>query len=215
MGFTAVAASVLCAQLSLGWTHIVISEPSPKAWFRRLPTIKMWKKVAGPTALFAVAEQLSVMLPLYLAISLGLTRDPNDIANLPDRQQKAIVAKSIGIFALGLILAFLVVIPANVTLTRVQASLLNDAEETIVPFDRSFGGKVIPEIVGGTGMVSILDAWKTFDWAARIRLIKTYVKVFLMQIAVTTLFTVVFITQLFMIGGKNMHKIIVPADGQN
>jgi len=213
IGFTTVIAYVLCAQLSLGWTLIVISEPSPKSWFRRLPTLKMWKKIAGPTALYAVAEQSAVMLPLYLSMNCGLMQNPNEVANMPDREARAMAGKSIGIFILGLVLMCFVVIPANVILTRVQASLIQDAEETIVPFDRSFGGKVVPEIVGGTGMIGILDAWKTFNWSARIRLIKTYLKVVALQIGATLFFTVLFICQILMVGGFN--KIIVPADGKN
>jgi len=213
MGFTAVLAMVLCAQLTLGWTHIVISEASPKPWYRRVPTLKMWKKVAVPTAFYAICEQVAVMLPLYLAISIGLTQDPNEVANLPDRKQKALIIKSLGIFVLGLVLAFLVVIPANVALTRLQASLLQDSDETIVPFDRSFGGKVVPEIVGGSGMIGMLDAWKTFEWASRMRLVKAYIKVFFMQMAVTFFFAMLFVMQILMIGG--VHKIIVPADGKN
>jgi len=206
-------ATVLCATLSLAWTHIVISEPSPKTWFRRLPALRMWKKVAAPTAVLAIAEQLSVYLPIYLAIVTGITdQKPEDVANMTGGQRTAMAFQGIGIFIFGLVLAFLIVIPANVTLTRVQASLLSDAEETIVPFDRSFGGKVIPEIVGGTGVIGMLDAWKTFDWASRIRLIKTYVKVFAMQFAVTILFALVLVAQIFMIVGRDWSKLI-PEDG--
>lgn len=128
------------------------------------------------------------------------------------KQQTAMSFKAIAILLLGLVLAFLVVIPANVTLTRVQASLLVDTEETIVPFDRSFGGKVVPEIVGGSGMIGMLDAWTSFDWAARTRLIKTYLKVIGMQIAVTFLFTMCLVSQLFIIAGKDWSKL-VPEDG--
>merc|ERR1711977_201986 len=111
--------------------------------------------------------------------------------------------KAIAILLFGVVLTFLVVIPANVTLTRVQASLLVDTEETIVPFDRIFGG---------TGMIGMLDAWKTFDWAARIRLVKTYLKVIAMQIGVTFLFTMCIVSQLFIIAGKDWSKLI-PEDG--
>jgi hypothetical protein len=173
----------------------------------------MWKKVAAPTAVLAIAEQLSVYLPIYLAIVTGITdQKPEDVANMTGGQRTAMAFQGIGIFIFGLVLAFLIVIPANVTLTRVQASLLSDAEETIVPFDRSFGGKVIPEIVGGTGVIGMLDAWKTFDWASRIRLIKTYVKVFAMQFAVTILFALVLVAQIFMIVGRDWSKLI-PEDG--
>merc|ERR1712058_176813 len=190
-GFANIVALILCAQLSLTWTHIVISQPSPKTWFRRLAPLKMWKKVAIPTAIFALAEQVAVYIPIYMSILAGLV----------DKDAQQIV-----------VLTFLVVIPANVTLTRVQASLLVDTEETIVPFDRSFGGKVVPEIVGGTGMIGMLDAWKTFDWAARIRLVKTYLKVIAMQIGVTFLFTMCIVSQLFIIAGKDWSKLI-PEDG--
>ncbi|KAE8442201.1 hypothetical protein EG329_003730 [Mollisiaceae sp. DMI_Dod_QoI] len=206
-------ATVLCATLSLAWTHIVISEPSPKTWFRRLPPMKMWKKVAAPTAVLAVAEQLSIFLPIYLAVVTGLTDNkPEDLANMTGGKKTAMAFGGFGIFVFGLVLAFLIVIPAKVTLTRVQASLLSDTEETIVPFDRSFGGKVIPEIVGGSGAIGMLDAWKSFDWASRIRLVKAYMKLFAIQIAVTILFSLCLIAQLFIILGKDWSKLI-PEDG--
>jgi len=214
-GFANIIALVLCAQLSLTWTHIVISEPSPKTWFRRLAPVKMWKKVAIPTAIFALAEQVAVYIPIYMSVLAGLVdKDAKQIADLTPGQKTAMTFKAFGILVFGLLLTFLIVIPANVTLTRVQASLLVDTEETIVPFDRSFGGKVIPEIVGGTGMIGMLDAWKTFDWAARVRLVKTYLKVLGMQMAVSFLFTMVLVSQLFIIAGRDWSKLI-PEDGGN
>lgn len=213
-GLLAVGATVLCAQLSLTWTHIVISQPSPKTWFRRVAPMKMWKKVAVPTAVFALAEQLAVWIPIYMAKLAGLVDNtPDKVANMTPHQKTIMSLMGFGIAIFGLLLSFLVVIPANVTLTRVQASLLNDAEETIVPFDRSFGGKVIPEIVGGSGVIGMLDAWKTFDWASRIRLIKAYVKVVAMQLAVTVLFSICIVAQLFIIVGKDWSKL-VPEDGK-
>ncbi|KAL2060805.1 hypothetical protein VTL71DRAFT_8857 [Oculimacula yallundae] len=211
--FANLVAVVVCAQLSLTWTHIVISQPSPKTWFRRLAPMKMWKKVAVPTAIFALAEQIAVYVPIYMSIFAGLgDKDARQIADLTPGQKAAMTLKAFGILAFGLVLTFLIVIPANVTLTRVQASLLVDTEETIVPFDRSFGGKVVPEIVGGSGMIGMLDAWKTFDWAARMRLIKTYLKVLGMQMAVSFLFTMFLVSQLFIIAGSDWSKL-VPEDG--
>lgn len=210
-----IVGAVACAQLSVAWTHIVISEPSPKTWFRRLPSKASWKKVAGPTAVLAVAEQLSVSVPLLLLVASGVAdKTPDDLAKMTPHQHTIMSLKAFGIAALGLVMSLVLVVPANVVLTRVQASILPDTEETIVPFDRSFGGKVIPEIVGGSGVIGMLDAWKTFDWAARIRVIKAYVKVALMQLAVTCLFTFVFVAELFMIVGKDWSKL-VPEDGKD
>lgn len=201
-------AIVACAQLSLAWTHIVISEPSPKRWFKRLPPAKTWRVVALPTAMLALAEQASVFIPVSIAIATGMTDNP---ANLTPHEKSILGVKVAGLTVLGLVLAFLLIIPANVTLTRVQASILPDSDETIVPFDRSFGGKVVPEIVGGRG-VSIRDAWATFDWASRVRLVKAYAKVLAMQTAITALFAVCIAVQLLAIVGKDFSKLI-PADG--
>jgi len=209
-GTAPVFATVLLANFSLAWTHIVISDPSPKPWYRRLPAARVWKKIAGPTAVLAIAEQLAIIIPEVVAIHSGLAKiDPNSAKDLSGAEKQIITLKAFGIFALCAVLGLVLVVPANVTLTRVQASLLADDQESIVPFDRSFGGKVIPEIVGGTGVVGLLDAWKTFDWNARVRLIKAYVKVFAMQMALTILFIGVAIAELILVVGKSdIDKVI-------
>jgi hypothetical protein len=213
----AVLTSVACAQLSLAWTHIVISDPSPMKWFRRVPRgLKIWKKVAAPTAILAVAEQLAIVLPMYLAMIYGIDlKDPESGANLAGAEKKLALVKMASVAGLAMVLGVLLVIPANVTLTRVQASLLDDSEETIVPFDRSFGGKVEPEIVGGSGVLGMLDAWKTFDWNARVRLVKAYLKVWAMQLVLTLFFTICGIAELFIIVGKDWSKLVPqdPKDG--
>jgi hypothetical protein len=212
-----VLSAVLLANLILAWTHIVISDPSPKRWYQRLPASRVWKKVAGPTAILAIAEQLTVLLPVALAKVYGLDMDPKTAANLSGAEKHKAAWKGFSVFILCIVMGFLLVIPANVALTRVQASLLEDDQETIVPFDRSFGGKVIPEIVGGSGVIGILDAWKTFDWNARVRLVKAYVKVFAMQMALTMLFMGVVVAQLFIIIGKSDLKKIIndPKNGDD
>jgi len=204
-------AAVMCANLSLAWTCIVISEPSPKPWFRRLPTMKVWKKVAAPTAVLAVAEQLSIFIPYYIAVVSNLIdHTPENMARYTNGQKTGMAFQGLGLALLGMVLSLVLVVPANVVLTRVQASLLSDAEETIVPFDRSFGGKVVPEIVGGAGVIGMLDAWKTFDFQSRIRLIKAYVKVFVLQLVVSLVFVATLVLQFVLLAGNATE---VPADG--
>jgi hypothetical protein len=203
---------VACTPLSLAWTHIVISEPSPKPWFRRIPSMKMCKKVVGPTAVLALAEQVTVFVPFYIGLISGMDKTLEEMKNLTPHAARMLVLEILGLGALGLALSLVIIIPASVVLTRVQASLLPDSEETIVPFDRSFGGKVEPAIVGGSGVIGMLDAWKTFDWSARVRLVKAYVKVFAMQFATSFLFDIVFLLQLLIIVGKEFSKLI-PEDG--
>jgi hypothetical protein len=213
-GTGAVLVTIALANFSMAWTHIVISEPSPKPWYRRIPAARLWKKVAGPTAVLAIAEQLTILLPATLSILYGL-HDVRDEARNMNKQQVSMAGlKALSVAALGLILAFFLVLPANVTLSRVQASMLDDSEETIVPFDRSFGGKVVPEIIGGTGVIGLLDAWKTFDWNSRVCLVKAYVKVFAMQVAVSILFFVVMLGEVFLIVGTDFGRLL-PENGKD
>jgi hypothetical protein len=209
-----IVATVIFAQLSLAWTHIVISDPNPQPWYRRVPSIKTWKKVAGPTAIVSVAEQAAIVLPAYLAATYEFVGNPDDFANTTNAERRIMALKGLSVVALSIVLAVLIVIPANVSLIRVQASLLPDDVESIVPFDRSFGGKVIPEIVGGSGVIGMLDAWKTFDWNARVRLVKAYAKVFAMQFALGILFFVTISAQILLIVGKDFKKIF-PDNGKD
>lgn len=210
-----IIASVICAHLYLGWTHIVISDPNPKPWYRRIPSIKMWKKVAGPTAILAVAQQAAIALPMHLAATFNFIGKPDDFVNTTNGQRWIMVLEIFLVLALSLALALLVVIPAAVVLIRVQASLLPDELESIVPFDRSFGGKVNPEIVGGNGVIGMLDAWKTFDWNSRVRLVKAYAKVLSMQFALSVLFCLTLGVEIVLIVGKDLKKVFPPKDGEN
>jgi len=199
-----VASSVLLANLSLGWTHIVITERSNKYWFQRIPTFTLWKKVAVPTMIMAVVEQLILIVPTYLG-AVWLLDQPSHTLVLEDEY---FGQKIVFIALLTFATTLLVGIPAQVTLTRVQASLLQEDQETIVPFDRSFGGKVVPELAGGSGMITLLQAWKTFDVRSRIRLVKLYCKVFLLQSAVTVCYTVATIGFLYAKMGPELTDAI-------
>jgi hypothetical protein len=46
----------------------------------------------------------------------------------------------------------------------------------------------VSEEQGGTGRLGLLDAWRSFDWAARGRLVKLYAKIFILQVALVALF---------------------------
>ncbi|KAI9837931.1 MAG: hypothetical protein M1838_004709 [Thelocarpon superellum] len=193
------AATVLVAPLMMIWTHVVISKPSSKAWFRRLPSRLAVIKVLPATTLFALAEQVALGLPERLHYRLGLNRVPLDLTTMSaaEAHQAAgvVTAKALAVFAACLFSFVMILIPAGVTLTRVQASLLPDSEETIVPIDRTFNGAVTPELVGGTGKLAILSAWRTFDWAARIRLMKLYAKILIIQLTLAIIFLTIIATE--------------------
>ena len=85
--------------------------------------------------------------------------------------------------------------------------MLPEEDESIVPFDRTFAGKVKPEILGGSGAVSMLNAWKTFDRSARIRLMKLYLKVFLVSVFTTVMFIMVLVGEVRLIMGDEFKGL--------
>lgn len=95
--------------------------------------------------------------------------------------------EALGIYALNLLLLLLLVVPATIVLVRVQASSLPANDEAIVPFDQTFGGKVDSTSVDGHNQLAMLDAWRSFGWPSRIRLLKTYAKYFVLQITLELL----------------------------
>ncbi|KAI4118080.1 MAG: hypothetical protein LQ345_001806 [Seirophora villosa] len=200
----AVATAVILCRLQMLWNHVVISAPSEKKWYRCFPTIEQGKKIILPTAVWAIAEQATIYVPITLFYAFNLdayAQNPQNFGNLSEMQQKSIMLASLAVMMSGLVTAALITVPASVTLNRVQASLLSEEHDTIVPFDRTFGGRVQPAVVGGTCAVSMLDAWKTFDWAARLRLIGLYAKIFAIQISTCIFFVALAVFEVRMING--------------
>lgn len=144
----------------------------------------------------------------------GLNRYAEDPSHFKDVDSNVRASDMTSFFICGLaglFIVFAIVFPAEVTLTRVQASMLSEEDEAIVPFDRTFGGRVQPMVTGGSGRVGMLDAWRTFDWAARIRLVKLYVKIFAIQVATVFMFIAVIVGELRLILGDDLHKAVKSA----
>ena len=172
-----VMATITLARFSTAWVHIVISEPSPKPWYRRVPNLQSWKNVWAPSAVVDITTRVAFALPALCAIGLGLNPD-----GIEGQHPGMVAFKVLVCVLLGLMAVVALVIPSTVALVRVQASMLPEEDESIVPFDRTFGGKVVPEILGGSGAIGFLDAWRTFDMAARARIIKLFFKFIAVEI---------------------------------
>ena len=203
-----IVVSVALARLYMTWTHIIISNPSEKRWYRRIASRKATRNIMIPTAVFAIA-QLALYLPVFmLSMASDMWESPSSYGFEVEHAQKfALFLVAMAAIAF-IVIIILVVIPADVTLKRVQASMLPEEDEAIVPFDRTFGGKVVPRILEGSGAVSMFDAWKTFDRSARVRLLKLYAKIFLVQSVTTILFIMVVFGELMMIMGDDLRKAV-------
>ena len=195
---------IAVAQPYAAWTHIVISAPSPKYFWQRLPPFsRAFKATAVPIALYVLAAELATYLPRLLALLLNMNIwNPKEPNTLP-QYEKNDAWKGILVLLASLALQVFLVIPAQVVLTRVQASFLPEDIDTIVPFDRSFGGKVEPAIVGGKGYVNMIDAWKSFSRASWVRLVKLYVKIFFIVVALCFAWVAVLIPEYILIANNS------------
>jgi hypothetical protein len=205
-----ILADLVLARWEMTWIHVVISEPTPKKWWRRAPPLNTWVKIAPAVALRSVAGQISKILPVVVGMSFGTVKRMRNPDFEPSRGElNAACAQSLFIFILAIALTILVQLPASVILVRVAASMLPEENETVVPFDRSFGGKVTPAIIGGQGKIGMVEAWKSFDWASRVRLVKLMAKIVAIMIALWILLIVVTILEAHLIiGSKNMKAVM-------
>lgn len=185
-----IVTSVGLARVHMAWTHTMIAAPTTKSWFRRVIPRKDCKVILLPTLAFAVAQQVTVIMPIAVAFALGL---PQQMHNQEfDFMKRDISGAEAAYYAFALLsipltaifVALAILLPASVTLTRVEAALLPEDQETIVPFDRSvvFGEFDVQTRKGRRSI--FVEAWKSFEPAARLRLIKLYAKMFSMQICI-------------------------------
>lgn len=202
--------TVMLHRVHMVWTHTMISMPTTKSWWRRVLPLKLSKAIILPTAIWAAAQQICLYIPgtLSTAAYYNLHHPQNEGADSSSIRKVALI-QAIAILAIFIITIFLIVIPAEVSLKRIEASLLPETEETIIPFDRSLTGKAQPS--GGSVNVTVIDAWRTFGKEARIRLIKLYGKVFAIQAALAILFTTILAAELRVLSGNNISTLIEAA----
>lgn len=175
-------ATLALVQFNTAWVHIAITPRSGLHFWNRLPPFKRtFEAVWKPVTLVWVASEVARWAPLLFAYLFGIELPEfggdKELPELPEGQRAAFFTKSLVVFMLSIVCSVFIVIPAHVILVRVQASLLPTDDETVIPFDGSFEGRIEPAIVGGRGYATISDAWATFSKGAWRRLIFLYVKV--------------------------------------
>lgn len=204
-------ASLALVQLSTVWVHIVITPENPLHFWRRLPPFKKtFNATAKPVALFFLASELSIQVPTFLGWAFGIPMpsvSPGNMTPPVEWQDNHLNIFLYGVIALsGFVLWVLAGLPALVILVRVQASLLAPDENTIVPFDRSFRGRVEPAVVGGKGYATMQDAWVTFGGWRRLAML--YVKIFAVNCTFAVIVVAVLVPEMMVMamnvkGGDN------------
>jgi hypothetical protein len=170
-------ASMLWATWQMAWVHLVIADKSPRSTYRRMLGFRHWPKIAPAAALCNLlysAAFATAKLAGWIVMGILSNRDSK---NLP----RLIVTIILSIFLL------LASLPARAVFARVAASMLPEEDDPIVPFDRTFGGNVRAESVGGSGKLGLADAWITFEWPARIRYLKIILRALAIEVALVVL----------------------------
>ncbi|GKT48634.1 uncharacterized protein ColSpa_08815 [Colletotrichum spaethianum] len=197
-------AALSLVQLSTAWVHIIITPQSSQHFWQRLPPFKRtFDATARPVAAYWLAEQVATWVPIAIGWVIGM-----DLPNLQFGKPNSTVPqphasdawKSVVVTLISIAFQVIVVIPAHVVLVRVQASLLPEEANTIIPFDRSFEGKVEPRVVGGKGYATMDEAWSGFSRAAWKRLVILYVKIFAVTFAAFFLMAAIIVPEVILIG---------------
>jgi hypothetical protein len=108
--------------------------------------------------------------------------------------------------AVGLLALFFMVLPALFALVRVEASLLPESDDAVVPFDRAFGGRIdysenLPRWSYVYRNLTTFGAWQTIEWEVYRRVVAIYVKFLLIGMVVCLFFALVYAFELYVILG--------------
>jgi len=188
--FVFIFVSLALVRVHMLWTIHMIAAPSKKAWYKRLPARRECKPLLLPTLMYAAANQLLFFAPVELAELFGLTgpggheaRTQMIESGCPKQMLKYALAFMVVPLTYGLVYLF-AVFPAQVALIRVEAALMPEGEETIVPFDKAAVVGELDLSVRGSSRALYIQAWSTFDRASSIRVLKLYFKSLVAQLMV-------------------------------
>lgn len=211
--------SVGTARLHMLWTHSMIAHPSSKPIFRRFVPRKQCKAILLPSLVFATAQQATFLLPVAVAFALKLDHVNREAMENATQHKDCSMTLLMGLRflavpATALFVALAVLLPAAVTLTRIEATLLAEDEQTIVPFDREAIMGDIDTTARGGSRALFVQAWRSFDRSARLRLIKVYVKMVLAQITIAFIALHLMVAELYLIGGERLAIFFKSAAAQ-
>ncbi|KAF2479826.1 hypothetical protein BDY17DRAFT_326835 [Neohortaea acidophila] len=205
--------SLLLCRLHMSWTHAMIST-TRQPWFPRGGRSTDFRTLLLPATVYALAEQASAALPLGVAFALRLYGPDSASHNAEVLQSgcpRAIMVLALRHLAVPATYAFVaiaLVLPASVTLTRIEAVLLSEDQTTIVPFDKLAVVGDIDVTARGSARPLFKQAWRSFDRASRWRLVKLYIKLWSMQTLVVLTAAALVLLQLFMTGEERMTQIL-------
>ncbi|KAK3388023.1 hypothetical protein B0H63DRAFT_471356 [Podospora didyma] len=172
--FAGLIASVMTSRIHCAWTHETLRDTS------RLENVKWFslkyvskedsKLLILPTMRVELAAAFTFGFPLVATnlVFRPLLEAANNGAGAGNAALACIAVLSS--FAVGILATVFVLMPALIARTRLEASLLPEEDDTLVPLDRTFSGKMADvreeqltrkQFVGR--FLSLKGAWATFD----------------------------------------------------
>jgi len=207
--FVFAATSAILAPLATAFTHVVISLPSGKRLSEYVPKYSEIRNssLIGATVGHAIIKRFTFTIPVHLFKGIGL----GDTTEINEENVRFVACGALFVFAITIMYAYLL-LRASLLLVRVQASLLPKDVEPVVPFDRTFGGKVVSEADGGNGRLSVQDAKP--DNATVFRMIKLFARMALIDIKLHILGALLIVGVAYATMGPALQPFIVSTHAQ-
>lgn len=203
---TVAIAPLFTVQLYTGWVHIAISAPRNESFWQRLPPFRQcFGATALPTLILWTTVAFSQQAPLLVLSAWDPDyEDPTGLALLPlpkwtgSEQDARMLLCAIAAYFLP---SILLVIPAHVILTRVQASMLPQDDNPIVTLDRALQSTHSDKEVlnSMSNALSVTEAWHSFSYAGWARLARMYTKMLLVTLAAEVFMATALILQFMLL----------------
>lgn len=174
-------AVIITCRLHMLWTHAMIGSPTSTPWYKRFIPRKQCKVLLLPSLIYALAQQMVIVVPICVASLLRVTSYANpeqagSIQHMSNAQLASLFFRILSVPISAFVVAICLVIPAKATLTRIEACLLPEEQETIVSFDKETIMGEIDVTQRGSSKQMFVAAWKSFSRAARWRVFQVYFK---------------------------------------
>ncbi|KAK4064502.1 hypothetical protein Trihar35433_8019 [Trichoderma harzianum] len=207
--------SLLMIQFSTLWLHLVIAQTTDRPFWSRVPPFaRTLQATWRATIIHWAAVELTGLFPFMIASRMnidwpspGLFGPDNTYSFRLDMASGDAVFyfKCAAVIFATVVSSIFFVVPSQVILLRIQASLLPVEDGTIIPFDRSFKGRVKPARTNDRDYATISDAWRSFSWANWRGLILLSCKIIFLSLSLILLMCAVIGLQWVMIVTQSME----------
>jgi hypothetical protein len=210
--------SLLLVRVHMLWTHTMIAHPTTRSVLQRIVPRAQCKHLVLPTLVYVAAQQATFLVPLGVAhlLDLSIFFD-NALLAVQQDDRTALASLALRVLAVpttAALIALFVLLPASATLTRIEAALLPADMQPIVSFDRAALVGSIDLTARGSSRALFVAAWRSFDGAARVRMLKLYAKMLGAQIAVAFVGRQIMAAEVYVIGGERLTIFFTAARAQ-